>query len=181
MLPASIVLVSQQEARMKEMLSLKLVFFKIAVDQQCPALLLLYYCSGPKINLWARHAELKYMMRFKNNSMLQCIFPQLHSALLECSFRALVSTLSITKHLERLQSMHLHAHSHVIFSWKASPFPLPFSPLPLSLHPFELQPPGNRAQTLNLTTCAVPSSKEAEYTVKNKKETQAHTHFSFCM
>lgn len=107
--------------------------------------------------------------------MLQCIFPQLYSSLLECSLRALAYTLSVTKHLEKLQSMHLHAHRHVIFLWKPTPFSLPFPLLPFFLHPFGLQPPGDRAQTFDLTTCAVPSSKDAEYTVKNKKGTQ-HTH-----
>lgn len=105
--------------------------------------------AAQRYNLWTSHAELKHMMRFKDDSMLQCIFPQLHSSLLECSLRVLAYALSVTKHLEKLQSMHLHAHSHMVFSWKLSPFPLPFSPLPFLLHPFGLQPRRERAQTLS--------------------------------
>lgn len=99
------------------MLSLKLAFLKIAVKISS-AQYFFYFATAAaqRYNLWASHAEPKYMTRFKDDSALQHISPLLHSALLECFLRALAYTLSVTKHLKRTQSMHSHAHSHVILS-----------------------------------------------------------------
>lgn len=107
MLPASIVLVSQQQPRMKETFSLKPVSEQLQISSaQC--FLYLTTATSQRCNLWASHAEPKYMMRFKEDSTLQRIFPQLHSALLECSLRAWGYMLSITKHLKKPQSVCMH-------------------------------------------------------------------------
>lgn len=113
MLPASIVLVSQQQPRMKEMLSLKKTRLsenscRSAVPSASFTSLLqrpkVIIC-GPATQSQSTWRDLKKIQRSNTFSLSS------PSALLECSLRALAYTLSITTHLKKAQSMHLYAHT----------------------------------------------------------------------
>lgn len=74
-LPASSVLVSQQQVRMEEMLRLKTCPSRNSHRSAVPCALDFTAATAQRCNLWASHAEPKYMRRFKADSALRRGFP----------------------------------------------------------------------------------------------------------